>query len=238
MRVGERGSTRGNSNTFGSAGELEGDMTRSAKGVAEVSGRIADELSAKRLLSVRRIGILSVHERNHPLTMPLPTTPLAHILETDSGVDAGYRHISKRVAPGEPLEVPGALLKWYEVHPDDRPVPDEVTQLARRRLATTPLEARGLGFVILHRCGNDFYFLIVNTWRHSNEVWETVLYKNGEAMTDFAPFSRERAHKPTYCVWELVPVWHEQQAWVRFLESSRDETAAQRWLGDRFAGPA
>jgi len=27
----------------------------------------------------------------------------------------------------------------------------------------------------------------------------------------------EVSHKPTLCVWELVPVWHEQQAWVRFL---------------------
>jgi hypothetical protein len=33
-------------------------------------------------------------------------------------------------------------------------------------------------------------------------------------------------------------VWHEQQAWVRFLTSSRDEAAAQEWLDDRFAGPA
>jgi hypothetical protein len=165
-------------------------------------------------------------------------THLASILETDSGIDPGYRHAPKRVTPGEPLEPPGSALKWYGLHPDDRPVPEDVTRLARAHLLATPLEARGLGFVILHRCGQDFYFLIVCTWRSSNELWETVFYKDGDAMADFALFPRDGAHKPAFCVWELVPVWHEQQAWQRFLISARDETAAHAWLGDRFAGPA
>ena len=168
----------------------------------------------------------------------ISSTQLGIVLATDSGVDPEYRHAPKRVTPGEPLEPPGAVLKWYGLHPDDRPVPDEVTRLARAFLMATPLAARGLGFVVLHRCGSDFYFLIVCTWRNSNEVWQTVFYKDGDAMADFALFPRDGAHKPTLCVWELVPVWHEQQAWVRFLASSRDEAAGQAWLADRFAGPA
>src|SRR5436305_657635 len=92
--------------------------------------------------------------------------------------------------------------------------------------------------VVLHRCGNDFYFLIVCTWRNSNEIWQNVLYKDGDAMADFELFPRDGAHKPTLCVWELVPVWHEQQAWERFLTSSRDESAGEAWLRDLFAGPA
>jgi hypothetical protein len=167
-----------------------------------------------------------------------PTTHLAHILDTDSGIDPGYLHTHKQVTPGEPLEPSGAMLKWYGLHPNDRPVPEEVTRLARARLMSAPLEARGLGFVILHRCGSDFYFLIVGTWRSSNELWETVFYKNGDAMADFELFPRDGAHKPTLCVWELVPVWHEQQAWERFLRSSRDEAAAQAWLENLFSGPA
>jgi len=169
---------------------------------------------------------------------PQTTTHLAQILATDSGVDPDYRHAPKQVTPGEPLEVPGAMFKWYSLHAEDRPVPAEVTRLARERLTSTPLEAKGLGFVILHRCGKDFYFLIVCTWRNSNEVWQTVFYKNGDAMAEFELFPRDGAHKPTLCVWELVPVWHEQQAWTRFLLSARDESAAEAWLGDVFAGPA
>jgi hypothetical protein len=166
------------------------------------------------------------------------TTHLAAILETDLGVDASYRHAPKRVTPGEPIATDGALLKWYELHPADRPVPAELAERARGAVATAAAGARGLGFVILHRCGGNFYFLIVCTWRNSNEVWQTVLYKDGDAMADFALFPRDGAHKPTLCVWELVPVWHEQGAWVRFLASPRDETAARAWLADRFAGPA
>jgi len=81
---------------------------------------------------------------------------------------------------------------------------------------------------VLHRCGKDFYFLLVSTWRHSNEIWETVFYKNGDAMPDFAPFPRDGAHKPCFCVWELAPVWHEKEAWTRFLTSARDEARSAR----------
>lgn len=167
-----------------------------------------------------------------------PPTHLEDVLKSFPGIDDGYRHGPKRVTPGDPIEVAGAALKWYGLHPGDRPVPEAVTTLARAYLAKTRLEARGLGFVILHRCGQDFYFLIVNTWKNSNELWETVFYKDGEPMADFAPFPREGQHKPVFCVWELVPVGHEQKAWERFLLSPRDEPAAQAWLADRFAGPA
>jgi len=170
--------------------------------------------------------------------MTKPSALLSSILEGDIGIDPKYRHTSKRITPGEMLETSGAVLKWYGVHPEDRPVPDEITQLARAYLLKTPLEASGLGFVVLHRCGNDFYFLIVCTWRGSNEVWETVFYKDGAAMADFALFSRDKTHKPAFCVWELAPVWYEQQAWVRFVESARNEAAAEAWLDDSYAGPA
>lgn len=169
---------------------------------------------------------------------PQQHTHLADLLETNAGVDAGYRHIAKRVTPAAPLERSGALLKWYDVHPEDRPVPDEIAQLAREHLTTEPSGAKGLGFVVLHRCGADFYFLIVCTWRNSNEIWQTVFYKDGDAMAEFRLFPRDEPHKPTFCVWELVPMWHEQRAWVRFLSSPRNTAAADEWLGDRFAGPA
>ena len=165
-------------------------------------------------------------------------THLTTILEASAAIGAGYRHYPKRVTQGEPLEISGALLKWYGLHADDRPIPEEVTRLARTRLAAAPPEAGGLGFVVLHRCGADFYFHIVCTWRNSNELWQTVFYKDGDRMADFEIFPRDGAHKPMLCVWELVPVWHEQKAWERFLLSSRDEAAAQAWLADRYAGPA
>jgi hypothetical protein len=68
---------------------------------------------------------------------------LASILECDLGIGPEYRHVSKRVTPGEMIEPAGAVLKWYAVHPEDQPVPDEITRLARSYLSKDPLEARG-----------------------------------------------------------------------------------------------
>jgi hypothetical protein len=176
--------------------------------------------------------------------MQTPTVDLASlatltdILKHDLGVKESYLHTPKWVTSGDPIEINGALLKWYALAPKDEPVPEEIDRLAHDYLTRTALEAKGLGFVILHRCGSDFYFLIVNTWRGNNEVWETVFYKDGAAMADFAPFPREGMHKPTFCVWELAPVWHEKEAWERFLKSARDGAAARTWLGDFHAGDA
>jgi hypothetical protein len=170
--------------------------------------------------------------------MNQPTSQLAHIVATDLGVPAGYQHQPKWVASGAVIEPPGATLKWYVLYSQRQPVPEAIVNLARTRVTTTPLEARGLGFVILHRCEEDFYFLIVCTWRNSNELWQTVLYKDGEAMPGFEIFPREAPHKPTSCVWELVPIGHEQQAWLRFLATVRDVRAAQAWLHDVYTGPA
>ena len=153
------------------------------------------------------------------------------------GINPNYLHVAKRVTPGAALEMAGSFLKWYAVHEDDRPVPADVSALARDYLASR-LEVQGLGFVILHRCGADFYFLIVSTWRGNNEVWETVFYKDGEEMTDFALFPREGEHKPTFCVWELAAVWHEKEAWVRFLKSQRDEPAMRVWQKSSYQGVA
>ena len=163
---------------------------------------------------------------------------LARLVATDVGVAPGYRHSPKYVTRGEPLERADGILKWYLLASADRPVPDSIASLARAQLATVPLDGRGLGFVILHRCGDDFYFLLISTWRNENELWETVWYKNGDAMVEFALFPRDGEHKPTFCVWELAPVWHEVQAWTRFLSTARDEAAAKVWLHDQYVGQA
>jgi hypothetical protein len=162
---------------------------------------------------------------------------LDHIVRHDPGVKEIYRHTPKLVSPLEPISLSGAFLKWYQLAPEAEPVPLEIKQLARGFLHREQPEARGLGFVILHRCGSSFYFLIVCTWRGNNEVWETVYYKDGDAMSDFALFPRDGTHKPAFCVWELAPVWHEKSAWERFLTSDRNASAAHAWAKDIFAGP-
>jgi hypothetical protein len=156
-------------------------------------------------------------------------------------ISPGYVHRDKFIQPKQGLSLKGRLLKWYEIGAADRPVPAEIHNLARvfldRRAGEGSLDQLSdLGFVVLHRCGEHFYFLIACSWRGNNEIWETVFAKDIEDI-DFKYFSRPESHLPTFCVWELGAICHEQRAWRRFLLSERDETAVETWLVDQYEGP-
>jgi hypothetical protein len=158
-----------------------------------------------------------------------------------SVVEAGYRHVTKAITPGTPIALGESVLKWYDIAPEDEHVPSDLHVLARGNLRaaadTGALELDDdLGFVILHRCGESFYFLLVATWRNDNELWETVWAKNGEREVAFRPWPLEGTHRPTFCVWELGAVWHEQQAWSRFLRSERTAADRDAYLRDTFVG--
>ena len=158
-----------------------------------------------------------------------------------SVVEAGYRHVIKAITPAMPITLGASVLKWYDIAPADEHVPSDLRVLARGNLrAAADSGALNLdddiGFVILHRCGESFYFLLVATWRNENELWETVLAKNGEGDVAFRPWPIEGTHRPTFCVWELGAVWHEQQAWSRFLRSERGAAAREAYLGDTCKG--
>ncbi|MBE1491097.1 hypothetical protein [Plantactinospora soyae] len=158
----------------------------------------------------------------------------------DAGsVSASYRQQTKVVAPAAGLSLPGAALKWYDIHGTDQTIADGVRAEARDFLRAeaegTGLDLRNeLGFVILHRCGESFHFLLVSTWRGNNELWETVYARDGGP---FQPFPQPGTHRGTFCVWELAAVLHEQQAWIRYLRSTRDDAARQAYLADQYAGP-
>ena len=153
----------------------------------------------------------------------------------------GYVHRDKALTPRETLVLPTSRLKWYDLAYPETPVPEAIRQLAHafleREEAAGRLQVAGdLGFVILHRCSDSFYFLVVGTWKHENEVWETVYAKADALQSDFALFPLPGPHRGTFCVWELGAVWHERQAWKRFLLSARDDGAKRAYLGDCISG--
>ncbi len=160
-----------------------------------------------------------------------------------AGIEDDYRHVSKLVTPG-PLLALGerVTLKWYDIAPADEPVPQEIADLARRNLTDAfdagDLDVAALGFVILHRCGDSFYFLLISTWSGTNELWETVWAKDGVGDRVFRLWPRPGTRIPTFCVWELAAVWPEQQAWSRFLRSARSDADVEAYLADSYAGPA
>ena len=152
-------------------------------------------------------------------------------------------HYDKYSEPGDALSISGSTLKWYDLAKPDEPVPSAIFKLAisflRREADAGHLSDLGeLGFVILHRCGRDFYFLLVSTWKNGNELWESVYAKTSDDEPDFAEFRIDRTHRATFCVWELAIVWHEQQAWKRFLLSGGGDSAGQAYLADQFSGIA
>jgi len=151
-------------------------------------------------------------------------------------VSAAYVHGDKLVTPGPLLDLKGRRLKWYRIATPELPVPEAVEAMARGFLGHADLEgASELGFVVLHRCGPDFYFLIVCSWLGNNEIWETVFAKDrGDA--GFRDWPRPGPHLPTFCVWEMGAVAHEARAWRRYLMSRRDQAARTAWLADQIEG--
>jgi hypothetical protein len=155
-------------------------------------------------------------------------------------VQSDYRHQSKQAVAHPAVTLRGALLKYYEIALAHAPVPAEIGALALRFLSREaerqdwPLDG-DIGFVMLHRCGADFYFLIVCTWRGNNEIWETVYAKPDAATLDFALFP-QGAHKGTFCIWEASVVTHEVLAWTRYLKSPRGPADLDAYLADKVEG--
>ena len=160
-----------------------------------------------------------------------------------TAVDAAYRHYPKLAGYRGLVEAGGAAMKFYHLTAPDAPVPDDVASLCAEwfdEQAAATLAFGDRGFVILHRCGTDFYFLLVSVWRGSNELWEAVWYRRGD-MPAFAPFDpaypvQAGVVRPTFCVWELGIVAHESAAWGRYLASPRDDAARAHWVEDVLEG--
>ena len=162
---------------------------------------------------------------------------------TNGTVRSDYRHALKYVQPASTVGLGDAVLKWYDIALPYEPVTDDVRALARRGLAEAARlgEIRlgdTLGFVILHRCGDGFHFLLVSTWQNDNELWETVWAKDGDDDPGFHPWPIDGPHRPTFCVWELGAVAQERLAWSHFLLSDRGDEARRAYLRDTFEGLA
>jgi hypothetical protein len=165
---------------------------------------------------------------------------ISNLSELGNVMPDGYKYHKKTITPGEQLNVKGACLKWYNLY---RPY-NEITQeqihetrdFIKSEAESGRLKLEGeLGFVILHRAG-DYLLLMVNTWRNTNEIWESIYAKKAAESKTYTQMKFEYSHKATYCVWELGVVWHERNAWVRFIESKRDEKAKITYLKDVFDG--
>jgi hypothetical protein len=155
-------------------------------------------------------------------------------------VPEGYLYYEKIITPREGLLLPNAYLKWYDLYSADAEITEEQRAECRAFIEGEVEAGRldlqnNLGFVILHRAGG-YLLLMVNTWRNTNEIWESVYAKEVESTEGYRPTEFESGHRGTFCVWELGAVWHERHAWVRFLSSKRGDEAKLAYVNDRFEG--
>lgn len=158
-----------------------------------------------------------------------------------SSVSSDYVLVEKSAEPHVEIRLGESKLKWYHLGRPDEPVTDDARKLAidfLQKRAWSEEYLGELGFVILHRCGPEFYFLLVATWQNNNEVWESVFAKRSDAEDDFSPFTFETHHRGTFCVWELGIVNHEKDAWKRFLLSERSQEDREAYLNDLYYGKA
>lgn len=157
------------------------------------------------------------------------------LLDSDTSV------FPKEIRPGALLVLPDAVLKWYDIATSEV----DLTALAvtARAFLASESAARhlvledSLGFVELHHCGS-FAFLIVSTWKRNNELWTTTYWIGlGQEVPIVRRVSESVAgHRPNLCIWEMVPVWHERNAWIRYIGSARDDAAKRAYLADTFTG--
>ncbi|MFI6280122.1 hypothetical protein [Streptomyces sp. NPDC050988] len=143
-----------------------------------------------------------------------------------------------------PIEVAGRRIKRYHVTTDPAGIAPDVQEAAYAMLpkllpeaggrsrwgAPTPAKAPGSGanqdgtppatFVVLHRGADDGAYLNAYSW-----VWDNVLHFMGAAAGQPVLGCPDR--DPTHfiapdlpwigCVWELPPILHERDAWVRHM---------------------
>jgi hypothetical protein len=156
-----------------------------------------------------------------------------------SQVSSSYQHQHKWVRPGPALETSDVYLKWSLIEPESLPITPAQVEAAQEflleELGTGRLKLHNeVGFVVQHRCAKVL-ILYVCTWRGDNEVWET-LYHTVVAPQAHYKVTRRENTSPTFCVWVLPAVLHEQRAWVNYLESARDLAAQEAYLQDQFTG--
>ena len=150
-------------------------------------------------------------------------------------VNPAYRHYDKVIRSHGVIDPRMGRLKWFDINRSDQPIEPDVRDLAqdfvsRKLNSDVSPSAQEFGFVLLHRCGEGFYFLGLCTWRGNNELWKTIFSLEADAMQDFALFEQDEQHRDTFCVWELGVVCHETQAWTAYLLSNRTDQDADRYL--------
>jgi hypothetical protein len=134
----------------------------------------------------------------------------------------------------------GRRFKWYDVTSETARITPDIEQAAVRilpELVPAPDGTPPAGFVVLHRGGDGAAYLNAYTW-----VWDNVLHMRGAAAAqpeldcpDDDPTHFMVLDRPWIgCVWEIPPIQHERNAWVRHMLAP-DDPDLDGYLADAMA---
>ncbi|WP_377272809.1 hypothetical protein [Peterkaempfera sp. SMS 1(5)a] len=146
----------------------------------------------------------------------------------------------KRLLVLPPVTVAGRRIKRYHVTADPRGIDPGVAEAAYAILPELLPEPDGtppVTFTVLHRGGDDGAYLNAYSW-----VWDNALHFAGAAAgqpflgcPDDDPSHFVRVTVPLIgCVWEVVPILHERDAWVRHVLAP-DRPDPDAYLADSVA---
>jgi len=149
-------------------------------------------------------------------------------------IPTSYHLQDRLLTARDPLILPGAFLKWYELRQFGEKIPECLISEARTLVTEEIANGRvavdyGVGFVVLQYAA-PLTALIVGSWHESQEFRETVYLRD---LAENRPFERTDASDGApIAVWELAPLWHERRAWTRYLFSSRHNDAQPSYLSE------
>lgn len=168
---------------------------------------------------------------------------ILHIEQLDlsqvGNVPVSYQHHQRIVQSGPLLKVPQGYLKWYEVYRSGADIPPNLWREARQFVLVEARQNRislsyGLGHIVVHLSW-PIVFLIAGHWQGHQEMWTRHYTRDLQHDAGFE-LDCSQGTRPFCCVWEMAPIWHERDAWVRFLYSARDDAAKREFLTDQLNG--
>lgn len=130
-------------------------------------------------------------------------------------------------------ESAGWRLKLYSVRYGEDPLPEELYEegiaLAVEALPSPPVTAErpGVGFLILHR-GRSVHYLVLNWWDRENELFNRVLMR-GFGDADAWEWGRGGE---TACVWDLLVIAYERDAYVDYVLERPDAPDLEGYLAE------
>lgn len=130
----------------------------------------------------------------------------------------------------------GRLVKEYAIAASGPEPSGSVMEAGRESVASSlaaHAPAAAPAFSVIHEGEDACYYLAY--W------WAEGCILHGHART--APLDAPNKSAPLWahamaCTWELVPVAHESQAWVRHVLKTTGEPAMEAWASDGWSGSA